>query len=81
VWCDDSRNLCPGQASRCPFIAELRWCSVGRSESIEMEVIGDTRASCMISGQENALVNQRSKLCELAGRPQAMLRCVQLASS
>lgn len=45
---------------------------VGRErESIETEVIGDTRASCMISGQENALVNQRSKLCELAGRPQA----------
>jgi len=26
----------------------------------------------MISGQENVLVNQRSKLCKLAGRPQAM---------
>jgi len=27
----------------------------------------------MISGQENVLMNQRSKLCELAGRPQAMV--------
>jgi len=55
--------------------------NIGRDRSIETEVIGDARESCMISGQENVLMNQRSKLCELAGRPQAMVRCVQLASS
>lgn len=41
--------------------------------STEMKVIGGTRERCMISGQENVLVNQRSKLCELAVRPQAMV--------
>jgi hypothetical protein len=41
-----------------------------------VKVIGETTESCMISGQENVLVNQGSKLCEIAGSP--LPRGVQL---